>query len=165
MGFAARIEPQQEAGNRRRAKRHSLSLGSALGISQESVIIHDLSTEGLLIETAAGLNPGDLLEIDLPEVGSASAQVLWGCGRYFGCEFENGIPVRAISAALLRNPIRAPSEVRSQTGQDNENVQHASGAGETHPLGLATVARVQIALSLASWGLVALLALLILRIT
>ena len=74
MQAAARLEPL-DTKTRRATGRRKLHLGSALSGSGDSVIIHDLSQGGMLIETAAKLARFDQLEVDLPETGVARARV------------------------------------------------------------------------------------------
>jgi hypothetical protein len=65
----------------------------------------------MLIETAANLHAFDAVEVDLPEVGAASAFVVWHSGRYFGCEFKEPIFQAAVSAARLRSSPAVPVKV------------------------------------------------------
>ena len=103
MTIAARL--QIIPGTSRRGwKRRRLSLDSTIQATRANVVIHDLSSTGLLIETAADLAVLDDLEIRLPEVGFTPASVIWNSGRYFGCQFKETISQAAISAALLRSP-------------------------------------------------------------
>jgi len=99
----ARLERVQ-AQTRRGASRLKLSLDSSLEGSGEEVVIHDLSTTGILIETEASLRKNARLELDLPEIGATVATVVWSSGDFFGCQFAKPIPKAALSAALLRNP-------------------------------------------------------------
>jgi hypothetical protein len=92
------------AADRRDSPRRQLRLGSTLQTSGEDVTIHDLSSTGMLIETAAQLTPFDNLEIELPEAGTAQALVVWSSGFFYGCEFKNRLSQAAVSAAQLRSP-------------------------------------------------------------
>jgi hypothetical protein len=97
--------------DRRSAPRRQLRLGSALQTTGEEVIIHDLSSSGMLIETAAKLAPFDGLEIELPQAGIRQALVVWSSGPYYGCEFQERLSQAVISAARLRSaPIVSPEE-------------------------------------------------------
>ena len=68
------------------------------------MVIHDLSEEGLLIESAIPLAEGELIEVMLPETGSAQATVAWASDRFFGCRFVEPVSTGVVSAALLRSP-------------------------------------------------------------
>jgi len=104
----ARLE-QARSSDRRSSPRLKLALGASLHGTGETVLIHDFSSTGMLIETAARLRLFDKLEIDLPEVGSTRAVVVWTSGRYYGCEFRKPLSKAAISAALLRSqPTSSP---------------------------------------------------------
>jgi len=107
MTVTARLE-STVARNRRIAPRRKLRLGSNSSRGLE-VIVHNLSTTGMLVQTAADLHVSEELEVELPEVGSASATIAWRSGDYFGCQFVTAIPMSAVSAALLRSPALHPS--------------------------------------------------------
>lgn len=69
-----------------------------------AAIIHNLSEEGLLLETSVDLQVGEALQVELPHVGSTRALVVWNRGEFIGCEFFSPISKAAVSAALLRSP-------------------------------------------------------------
>jgi hypothetical protein len=91
------------AGDRRWSPRRTLCLGSTLQATGDVVTIHDLSSTGMLIETAASLAAFDGLAVDLPEIGIMPAIIVWNSGRFFGCEFNETLSQATISAALLRS--------------------------------------------------------------
>jgi hypothetical protein len=64
---------------------------------------------GVLIETSADLSIGERLEVHIPEAGATAAKVVWNSGRFYGCEFRTRIPRGAVSAAMLRSPVKAPT--------------------------------------------------------
>lgn len=103
MTISAQLEPRLHLENRRYAPRRSLRIGSALDGFDEEVVIHDLSTTGLLLETSGDLTDGERLLVDLPERGPTPATVMWSKGRFFGCRFDDGISAYAVSAALLKS--------------------------------------------------------------
>lgn len=74
------------------------------GSAGSRVVIHDLSEQGMLLETDARLVDGETVDLVIPGAGSAEAAVIWNSGRYFGCRFENPLTSAAVSAALLRSP-------------------------------------------------------------
>lgn len=103
MSTTALVTPPPVAENRRYSFRRSLRLGSVLSNSGVEIVIHDISTTGMLIETSQELSTGETLIIDLPERGETPATVTWNSGQYFGCQFELSIPAATVSAALLRS--------------------------------------------------------------
>nr|WP_165938840.1 PilZ domain-containing protein [Parafrankia sp. BMG5.11] len=67
------------------------------------VVVHDISTGGILVEAAPGvLSQGDCFEVNLPEKGDVGAQVVWQSGRFSGCKFAEAVQSGVVSAALLR---------------------------------------------------------------
>jgi len=106
MQALARLE-RVEGASRRGSPRLKLRLDSSLSGSGTEVVIHDLSSDGILVETGASLRKGARLEVHLPEVGATQAKVVWNSGEYYGCQFDTPIPTGALSAALLRSPFEA----------------------------------------------------------
>ena len=107
MSLRAQLEIEPDAGERRSSPRRKLKLqteGANASASQSQVVIHDLSEEGLLIETAVPLATGDVLDVVIPEAGTAQSEVAWTSGRFYGCKFIEKISTAAVSAALLRSP-------------------------------------------------------------
>lgn len=84
----------------------------ASGDSTEA-LIHNLSETGLLIETSVELQVGESLQVELSHAGITSALVIWSRGQLVGCEFAAPVSSAAISAALLRNPIRPRQPVQA----------------------------------------------------
>lgn len=112
MSVLACFEPLDEPGcERRGAARLLLFLGTLAGPCGSNVIVRDLSLTGLMAETSAELEPGDIFEVELPYQGRTRATVVWRDGRAFGCQFEQPISRAAMSAALLRSdPSREPQQ-------------------------------------------------------
>ena len=111
MALLAKIEWGARPSNTRSANRRKLSLvarGATAAQEFATVVIHDLSETGVLIETEAKLSPGERLEIDIVETRTASATVMWNSGQYYGCQFDHRLPKAAVSAAMLRNAPQPP---------------------------------------------------------
>ena len=62
------VHAKLEAANRRFSPRKRLRLGSVSTSLNEDVVIHDISSTGLLLETGGKLEAFDSLDVDLPEV-------------------------------------------------------------------------------------------------
>lgn len=105
MSLLAHLEPERATSERRRSARRMLRLElEPQGSAGSRVVIHDLSEQGMLLETDARLVDGETVDLVIPGAGSAEAAVIWNSGRYFGCRFENPLTSAAVSAALLRSP-------------------------------------------------------------
>ena len=83
-----------------------LRVRGSLPDADEVFLVHNLSETGLLIEASADLAIGSVLALDLPLVGPTEATVEWASENLFGCSFLQPIPTEAITAALLRNPLK-----------------------------------------------------------
>jgi hypothetical protein len=120
MPLRANLETEPLSGERRSAQRRKLRLqaGSATpSAGATEVVIHDISEGGLLIESPVALIDGEVLEVLIPEAGTARAEVSWTSGHFFGCKFIEPIPTAAVSAALLRSPAPATADNRSEVVQ------------------------------------------------
>ncbi|QNP43352.1 PilZ domain-containing protein [Sphingomonas daechungensis] len=106
MSLRAQLEIASDASERRRSRRRKLRIESegSAGPGQAVVTIHDLSEEGLLVETASALSIGEVIDVVLPEAGPVQAEVAWTSSRFFGCKFRKPIATAAVSAALLQSP-------------------------------------------------------------
>jgi hypothetical protein len=116
VSLRAQIDVGPEAGERRSSSRRKLNLeveGASASASQTQVVIHDLSEDGLLVESPISLEQGETIDVVIPEAGTAQAQVAWSSGRFFGCKFNSPISTAAVSAALLRSP--GPDQPQTNT--------------------------------------------------
>lgn len=89
---------------------------------EAKVIIHDLSTAGMLIETKSQLQVGQSIAIALPEAEDATARILWQNDRHFGCRFDQPLSQATISAARLRNPISAADRSSLSSFEERETL-------------------------------------------
>jgi transcriptional regulator with XRE-family HTH domain len=109
MVIAAHFEePRQQAGPSRDPRRILRLEAQGLTASGDStrVLVHNISASGLLLESAASLAAGELIDIDLPHAGPTSARVMWVGGNFCGCQFDAPISAAALSAAQLRSAVR-----------------------------------------------------------
>lgn len=133
--------------DRRRSARRTLRLiaQAADAYSVHDVLILDLSTTGLMLETVEPLLIDEIIQVELPHAGPIAARVLWRREAFFGCEFLSRAPVAAVSAALLRaapeerdalaSAASAPREVATE---DRSAITHPKA--EPASRGLALVA-------------------------
>jgi transcriptional regulator with XRE-family HTH domain len=115
--FAAHFD-EQNAGDERGAPRRTLRL-SVEGRSdagEGAVTVHNISTTGMLIETALPLSEGDSFAVDLPEAEDTTAQVVWASAPMYGCRLDNVLGAAALSAARLRGD--AAANPASERGED-----------------------------------------------
>ena len=75
-----------------------------------AVLVHNISSTGLLLEGAVMLATGDVFEIDLPQAGVTAATVVWTSGALYGCQFDTPISPATLSAAQLRAVVGADRE-------------------------------------------------------
>lgn len=109
--MAAALKTDLLADEERSSHRHQLWLSARVSANghADQVLIHNLSTTGLLFETGLALELGDEIEVELPEAGTTAAEVVWSSGSYYGCEFASPIMAAAVSASRLRSPVPQPA--------------------------------------------------------
>lgn len=117
MAFKAHLENEaiQTGRDARKSERRALFLetsGSLPGGLEANVLIHNMSTAGLLLETEKTLQVGDRLVLDLPEAGAVPAVIVWQSGFLFGCAFDQALDQSAVAAVALRSdpPALAPGQ-------------------------------------------------------
>lgn len=88
--------------------------GTFAGGSAGSVLVHNLSRTGILLETGVALEAGEIIEIQLPEAGQTRARVVWTSDRLYGCAFEARLSDAALSASQLRGSIRLSPQGASE---------------------------------------------------
>jgi transcriptional regulator with XRE-family HTH domain len=109
-----RQDAADERGSPRRTLRLSVEGRSEAG--EGAVTVHNISTSGLLIETALPLAEGDSFAVDLPEAAGTTAQVVWASAPMYGCRLATALGVAALSAARLRGD--AIPGANSEPGED-----------------------------------------------
>lgn len=112
MSVRAYLDSAIEGSDDRRHTRHQLSLltsGVRPGDEAASVLIHNASTSGMLIETDLVLAQGETLQVNLPESEAVTARIIWSGDRLYGCEFDQPISTAVLSAAQLRSDAALPS--------------------------------------------------------
>lgn len=110
MPIHATIEPSRHTGTQRGAERMRIRIetpGSFASGETTTVVIHNLSATGMLIETASHLTIGQRFIITLPEAPDVSATVVWRSDALAGCRFDRPLSRAILSAAQLRNPLPA----------------------------------------------------------
>lgn len=107
MPIPAHFEDLPKDPQRPRAARRQLRLeseGSTPSGETARVLIHNVSATGMLVESTVSMAEDERIEIDLPQVGRASAHVVWMSENYYGCRFETPLPASALGALELYSP-------------------------------------------------------------
>lgn len=91
----------------RSASRRKLLLKAQDNVpGRSSVPVLDISTTGLLLQTAGELALNERIELDLPGSPTVHATVRWSRGGLHGCQFVDPVSEAFVSAALLRSAPR-----------------------------------------------------------
>lgn len=133
MTIPAYIEQPTQSNARRQERRQKLHLVVDGATAQEAaldVMIHDLSTSGLLLESSRPLSTGEKIQISLPHAGVRSAKIVWAQGNYFGCEFDRPVPKASVSAAQLLS-VPQLTEEQSEEAVDQSALRESREAAET----------------------------------
>lgn len=67
-----------------------------------NVTVHNISADGLLLETGVALAEGEELALDLPHAGTVVATVAWRSAQLYGCAFARPLGPAALAAAQLQ---------------------------------------------------------------
>lgn len=109
MSIEARFDTADPADDQRGAPRRTLRLGITGRFASgagSTATVHNISANGMLVETAAPLAEGETIAVDLPEAGECRAQVVWVDAPMHGCRFDEPLSPGALSAARLRGATR-----------------------------------------------------------
>lgn len=112
MPIHATIEPQDVSESHRAAPRVRMRIeasGSLDNGEGTTVVIHNLSATGMLIETITDLTVGQRIMVALPEAPDVAATIVWQSEALAGCRFDQPLSRGLLSAAQLRNPL--PTDV------------------------------------------------------
>lgn len=105
MAIKAHLDQPAPGEGQRAAPRRALRLetsGMLPGGQEANVIIHNLSSAGLLLETGLDLPTGATLTLDLPQAGAVEAVIIWRSDRLYGCAFGTALGAAALAAAQLQ---------------------------------------------------------------
>lgn len=58
-----------------------------------TLLLVNISAGGLMARCEAAYRPGDRIDVRLPVVGTAVAEVRWALGGRIGCQFDRTIPL------------------------------------------------------------------------
>ncbi|MCB2080197.1 MAG: helix-turn-helix transcriptional regulator [Novosphingobium sp.] len=108
MAISAHFEESPARPGRPRPQRRTLRLeaeGALASGDAASVLVHNVSETGLLLECSTPLAVGEWMDIELPEAGATRANVIWTSGGLSGCAFEQPISAAVLSAAQLRSAV------------------------------------------------------------
>lgn len=70
------------------------------GAASLALLVVNISEDGLMARCEAVLQPGDVISIDLPDIGRMDAQIRWALGGRIGCQFEQRIAPDAYGTML-----------------------------------------------------------------
>ncbi|MFN7028182.1 MAG: helix-turn-helix domain-containing protein [Sphingopyxis sp.] len=113
MAIPAYLDTSAQSVTRRSSARRSMRLqlqSTQVSGVEVAVLVHNISSTGLLLEGAVMLATGDVFEIDLPQAGVTAATVVWTSGALYGCQFDTPISPATLSAAQLRAVVGADRE-------------------------------------------------------
>ncbi len=106
--MAALVHPQYETGfDRRTRPRSEVNLGVRLycvgGDDEIPAAITSVSATGFLAELPAAATMPGRLDVELPNAGRRTAEVVWQSGTSVGCNFLKPLGRADMAAALLRS--------------------------------------------------------------
>lgn len=97
MAFSAKLYDDLPDVPVSRSRTH---LAASLTSHLHHVIIHNLSPEGLLIESRDELEIGAEVTLDISDLGTHVANVIWRDGIFYDCQFVTPIPAAEVRRKL-----------------------------------------------------------------
>ncbi|WOF43811.1 PilZ domain-containing protein [Sphingopyxis indica] len=149
MALLAHILTPEKSEERRRNARRLVALdGTARrSLDRDSAVrIYNLSRTGLLIESEAAFEIGEIFWLELPEIGPTPARARRSQGRMFGCEFLSPVTQGALSAALLKSSFGI--DQRQQAERDTASLSEDFRAAGPQGSSLAATYAITILFSL-----------------
>ena len=110
MAMTVYLNDVPRSAGKGRASRRQLRLplhGSKATGAEIEALVHNISATGMLVESGAALEIGEVIEVNLPHSGKTATKVIWTSGRLAGCQFEMPISPATLSAAQLRSVVGA----------------------------------------------------------
>jgi len=83
------------------------SIARAGSRNRMRLTVRNISAHGLMAECAYPPRPGDLVDIELPGIGSVLAYVRWGDGNRIGLEFDGPVDPTLAFARHRLAPVRS----------------------------------------------------------
>lgn len=117
-----------------------LTLGVELEPCGASVVIHDISSTGLSFATSTALDPGDVIEVRLPDTVPVRATVVRRNGTMLACRFQSPISKSALSAAQLQSEPLARTGSTAMAATDFTSVQPAPRRSNLGGMAIAAAA-------------------------
>jgi hypothetical protein len=136
MSFSAQLKYTASA-DERGAERFRLLLPASAekpGSDLFDIIVHDLSTGGLLVETQAPLSIGSEILLDIPGAGSVAAEVAWNSDDFFGGQFHKPLSPSAVTAAFAASRVVWPNFT---SGSSADRAQAPTGQPHLAPAEIA----------------------------
>ena len=106
MAMTVYLNEVPRSAGKGRAARRQLRLplhGSKATGAEIEALVHNISATGMLVESGAQLEIGEVIEVNLPHSGKMATKVIWTSGRLAGCQFDMPISPATLSAAQLRS--------------------------------------------------------------
>ncbi len=108
MAMTVYLNNSPRSAGKGRASRRQLRLplhGSKATGAEIEALVHNISATGMLVESTAPLEIGEVIEVNLPHSGKTATKVIWTSGGLAGCQFEMPISPATLSAAQLRSVV------------------------------------------------------------
>ena len=120
MPFTAKLYDSLESEtNSPRNRTHLTARMSHVANELHHVVVHNLSPQGVLIESYHPLQIGADIAIDISELGKTTARVIWQDGLFYDCLFDVPIPAQTVRSKLTSAKViwpNFPSHRKGATG-------------------------------------------------
>ena len=105
MAFSARVYEQADIAELPRSPTHLAGSVSIASPVPYHIIVHNLSSEGLLVESYYELEIGAEIVFDIEGLGPRAATVTWHDGSFYDCTFVKPVPAALVRAKLTNKVV------------------------------------------------------------
>ena len=119
MALAAHMEERSGSSATRRDPRRTIrleALGERASGKVAPVMVHNISRNGLLIESDKPMAAGEAFLVDLPNGHGTLARVVWTSERLHGCRFEEPVSDLVLNATELAGTVVRDEPAALQQG-------------------------------------------------
>ena len=105
MSFSARLYDSTEETPLPRSRTHLTGSLTPLVLEPHNIVVHNLSSEGLLVESYHAIPVGSDVMFEIADLGKVSARVVWREGHLYDCTFTEPLPSQLVHSKLRQSNV------------------------------------------------------------
>jgi len=105
MSFTARLYDSADQVPLPRSPTHLTASATPLAPDPHHVVVHNLSSEGLLAESYCEMAVGSEIMFEIADLGKVSARIVWRDGHLYDCLFTVPLPSQLVHSKLRQGNV------------------------------------------------------------